>query len=123
MEPLAERVADGIADGSRARSLRGLAGAEGRLARLVDHMHLDAVRHAGEAHDRIARPVDACNVGLSKVTASYSVQLMACRMPPSVWFLMPSGLTAWPLSMAATARTTRVRPVSRSISTSTATAR
>ncbi len=39
-------------------------------------------------------------------------------MPPSIWLRMPSGLTASPLSTAATARTTRTRPLSRSTSTS-----
>ena len=41
---------------------------------------------------------------VSKVTASYSVQLIDWMMPPSVWLRMPSGLTASPLSIAATAR-------------------
>ena len=40
----------------------------------------------------------------SNATFSCSVQLADCTMPPSIWFLMPSGLTAWPLSAADTAR-------------------
>ena len=58
----------------------------------------------------------------SKVTLSYSVQLIDCTIPPSIWLISPSGLTTWPLSTAATARTSRGRPVSRFTSTSLATA-
>ena len=49
----------------------------------------------------------------SKRTASYSVQLIDCMMPPSIWLRMPSGLTASPLSTAATTRVTRARRRSR----------
>ena len=56
----------------------------------------------------------------SKVTLSYSVQLIDCTIAPSIWLVSPSGLTTCPLSTAATARTRRGRPVSRLTSTSLA---
>ena len=56
------------------------------------------------------------------ITASKLVQLTDCRMPPSIWLRMPSGFTASPESTAATTRSTRRSPVSRSTFTSIASA-
>jgi hypothetical protein len=47
------------------------------------------------------------------------VQLSDWTMAPSIWFLMPFGLTAWPLSTAETTGRTAMAPVSCSTSTST----
>ena len=84
-------------------------------------MDLDLFGHAAKAQDRIALQSRLVIGVRSKVTCSNSVQLADWRMPPSIWLSMPSGLTASPLSTAATARTRRTAPVSCSTSTSTAT--
>src|SRR6185312_8500788 len=59
----------------------------------------------------------------SNFTDSKRVQLSAWRIPPSIWLRIPSGLTASPLSTAATTRNTRTVPSLRSTLTSMAAAR
>src|SRR6516162_9487189 len=44
----------------------------------------------------------------SKLTLSNKVQLIDCKIAPSIWLVIPSGLTTRPASTAATARTMRV---------------
>ena len=61
---------DCVADCRRRRALRTLTRAEERLSRAVDDMHVDAFRHGGETHDRVAAPVATGDAARSKPTSS-----------------------------------------------------
>ena len=68
--------ATALARAAAAGPCAGLAGAEERLARPVDDVHLDGGRHRGETQDRIGAPVEAGAMRVaSKVTARRAVQL------------------------------------------------
>src|SRR5262249_56586963 len=50
-------IGDGIGNGGRRRSLRGLAGSKKRLTRPIDYVHVDVLKKVGKAQNGIGAPV------------------------------------------------------------------
>jgi hypothetical protein len=80
----------------------------------------DGVGNVGETQDRVSASVAAGDPDAVEGHRFEQRRADRLRIPPSVWFLIPSRFTASPLSIAATARSTRTLPVSRCISSATA---
>ena len=116
---LPKRAGERVADRGAGRADRGFAEAQRRLVGVVDQLDLD-LGNVAEAQDRIVVPGLRSRPGRPRSgPARSSTKLAPWMMPPSIWFLAPSGAMTRPASAA---HQTFFRRISSSTSTSTTTA-